>query len=1060
MECRPSRMRRAPLRLIIVAVVALWLGAGAAPAIADDKPPLEIPSRSLPQAPETIAPPPAPVLSVSESVLAAKATPLVGTPRMLPCAGRWLPLFSESFECARAAFARGDFAEAARGFSDAGRYVRDQESRELAAFWEAESLWKLRRFSDAAWPYKEVLTSARTPTKWMYYGFGWAAIVTGAFEEAVPAFVETTRGRPEVPMGSAYLGLGFAYYGAKQWGAAVRAWDAAERVGGEVFPADALFWKAQALAQLGNVEAATRELQRFVASSHDRVLPSAHAHLGWSLLATGRPAEAIPSLRAAANESTGAEKAWAIAALARALRVTGRSEDLVALAKSAMTGAEIDGWLALSGAVLSAGRDDKQAEALFALARTHAPRDDVARYATLELAKLRLKSGRFRDVIAALAPFAPADEIERHVVTLIRAEAQYALSDYARALADYQTVLRAGVIKVDRLLLAVAWATLRAGDPLAAGKHFLAFAANAPKDPEADPAIMRAARIAVDYDATGALFKDVVALARERPEAFAVLREAADHGHPLAMYHVAQAYEAGHVVARDFAEAARWYRRASEKGQADAQLALASLYEIGLGLPRDDGEAVKWYRRAAANGIAAAQFELGIRHDFGRGFPKNHVEAVRWYRRAADQGLAAAEHYLGLSYAIGDGVHRDLAEAAAWYRRAAVRGYAAAQHRLGMAHRLGVGVRKDDVEAVRWLRAAAENGHVAAQVLFGYLLMNGDGVMNDDRDAAQFFARAAEAGDAAGQYFFGLMLETGRGVRANPALAAQWYRRAADAGNLDAQVALGFLHEEGRGVVKDTGLALGWYLKAARAGNTSAQVNLGTMHYRGYGVVQDYNEAIRWWRAAAQAGDGDAQMRLAKCYQGGCGAAADPVQAHLWFNLAASRLSGGEQQKAIEGREASTKFMTPAQVAEAQQLARRWTPPRERQPAVPTKTGGLEVASAGTGFFVDRTGFIVTAAKSIEGCVKLRARNSVHEAAVGARLVAVDKAHDLALMRAANGWLGGAPIQNVNVATQTTAVRSFLEGQRVELEPVPRAAGTVDLAERARRLAVFVECVK
>src|SRR5205814_5355661 len=192
-----------------------------------------------------------------------------------------------SFECARAAFARGEYAEAVRAFSDATRYARDQESREAATYWEAEALWKLRRFADAAWAFREVATSVRTPTIWLHYGLGWAAVGAGSFDEAVSAFTEAGRARSEIPPGSIYLGLGFAHYGAKQWAAAVRTWDATERVLGGSFPAETLFWKAYALAQLNNVEAATRELQRFVASAHDQVLPSAHVHLAWSLLAAG-----------------------------------------------------------------------------------------------------------------------------------------------------------------------------------------------------------------------------------------------------------------------------------------------------------------------------------------------------------------------------------------------------------------------------------------------------------------------------------------------------------------------------------------------------------------------------------------------------------------------------------------------------------------------------------------------------------------------------------------------------------------------------------------------------
>jgi TPR repeat protein len=1054
-------MGRVALAVLLVLVASV--------AFAEDKPRLEIPSRVPPQPSDAITPPPAPALTFSEELLGAKPTPTVGSPRILPCATRWLPLASESFACGRAAFDGGDYAEARRAFSDSARHARDHESRDTATYWEAEALWKLRRFDAAAWAFREVAASghAKPLAKWTLYGLGWGALATGAFDDAVNAFTEAVRGRSDVPLGSAYLGLAFGHYGAKQWAAAIRAWDAAERLLAESLPRETLFWKAYAFAQLNNVEAATRELQRFIAGAHDRAQPSAHLHLGWSLLAAGRPAHAITPLRTAVSESSGSDKAWAIGALARALRSTGRTEELRALALTMLGGGtDVDGWLALSGAVMSVGHDDARAAQLFSLARKHAPRPDVARHATLELAKLHLKAERFRDALAEMASFTPGDETDRHLAALVRAEAAYALRDYATAETEYHGVLRAGVIKLERLPLAAAWATLHRGDAPAAGKQFLAFAMAAPRDAEAGGAIARAAHIAVEHEGAHALFKDVVALARVRPEAFAVLLEASANGHPHAQYHVARAYESGQVVGRDFAEAARWYRRAAELGHADAQFALATLFEVGLGLPRDDAEALKWYRRSAAQGIAAAQFELGLRHDLGRGFPKSSAEAVRWYRKAAEQGLAAAEHYLGLSYGVGEGVARDLAEAASWYRRAAVRGYAAAQYRLALAHRLGTGVRKDDAEALRWFRAAAENGHVGAQVLLGYVLMTGDGVMNDDRDAAAWFARAADAGDAAAQYFFGVMLETGRGTRANPALAAQWYRRAADAGNLDAQVALGFLHEEGRGVVKDPAAALEWYRKAARRGNVSAQVNLGTMYFRGHGVVQDYAEAIKWWRAAAEAGDGDAQLRLARCYQNGCGPMTDPVQAHRWFNLAATRLGGADQKSAAEGREAVAKFMTPAQVAEAQQLARAWTAPRERTITPLVKASGLEVGSAGTGFFVDRTGFIVAGAQILEGCVKVRARNTVHDAPQAARLVAVDKANDLALLRVASasplGRSGGVPLQNVNIAMQTTRVRSFLEGQHVELEPAPagRAAGTVDLAERARRLGVIVECVK
>jgi hypothetical protein len=48
----------------------------------------------------------------------------------------------------------------------------------------------------------------------------------------------------------------------------------------------------------------------------------------------------------------------------------------------------------------------------------------------------------------------------------------------------------------------------------------------------------------------------------------------------------------------------------------------------------------------------------------------------------------------------------------------------------------------------------------------------------------------------------------------------------------------------------------------------------------------------------------------------------DYVTAHMWFNLAAA---SGDKTGA-EGRDMAAAKMTPAQIAEAQKLAREWKP--------------------------------------------------------------------------------------------------------------------------------------
>ena len=47
----------------------------------------------------------------------------------------------------------------------------------------------------------------------------------------------------------------------------------------------------------------------------------------------------------------------------------------------------------------------------------------------------------------------------------------------------------------------------------------------------------------------------------------------------------------------------------------------------------------------------------------------------------------------------------------------------------------------------------------------------------------------------------------------------------------------------------------------------------------------------------------------------------------MWYNLAAARMPPGEDRDvAVKNRDSIVKFMTPAQVAEAQRLAREWKP--------------------------------------------------------------------------------------------------------------------------------------
>ena len=117
--------------------------------------------------------------------------------------------------------------------------------------------------------------------------------------------------------------------------------------------------------------------------------------------------------------------------------------------------------------------------------------------------------------------------------------------------------------------------------------------------------------------------------------------------------------------------------------------------------------------------------------------------------------------------------------------------------------------------------------------------------------------------------------------------------------------------------------------RPAEQGNALAQFNLGFMYENGQGMPQDYAEAVKWYRKAADQGDAAAQNNLSLMYAEGQGVAQDYVQANMWSNLAAARFPASMTElrdKAVKNRDRIVTNMTPAQIAEAQKLAREWKP--------------------------------------------------------------------------------------------------------------------------------------
>jgi TPR repeat protein len=156
--------------------------------------------------------------------------------------------------------------------------------------------------------------------------------------------------------------------------------------------------------------------------------------------------------------------------------------------------------------------------------------------------------------------------------------------------------------------------------------------------------------------------------------------------------------------------------------------------------------------------------------------------------------------------------------------------------------------------------------------------------------------------------------------RGDYATALRLFRPLADQGNALAQSSLGEMYAFGEGVPKNYAEALKWYRKAADQGYASAQTGLGEMYAFGMGVPQNGAEAVKWSRLAAEQGYAPGQYALGVIYDEGLGVPKDYVNAHMWFNLAAAQ----GYQVAVKNRDLVEQRMAPAQIAEAQKLAREW----------------------------------------------------------------------------------------------------------------------------------------
>ena len=123
----------------------------------------------------------------------------------------------------------------------------------------------------------------------------------------------------------------------------------------------------------------------------------------------------------------------------------------------------------------------------------------------------------------------------------------------------------------------------------------------------------------------------------------------------------------------------------------------------------------------------------------------------------------------------------------------------------------------------------------------------------------------------------------------------------------------------------------------AEKGNADAQHIVGALHYFGMGVPKNDGEAAKWFRKAAMQGNGFSQFSLSLLYYRGKGVPRNLVKAYMWIKLAEENIRPiGEPNKRgglthlMKMRREFGRRMTPAEVAEAEEMAAKWKPKKAK----------------------------------------------------------------------------------------------------------------------------------
>ena len=276
--------------------------------------------------PASIELPPLPLAAITLPAAEKPSAP-TQSPRTLPCIGAWTGVASESLECGRARFQKGEYEDAVRALESAARPGSEREIATEARYWLGETYYRLGRFEQADWLFRQVGQDLRQEWgPWALHSSGWTALRIDDAARARDAFT-TLLARPvPVPLDVwGRFGLGLASYATGRHEDALTAFGLVLQRGGPAgLSRDVVFWQAEAFGRTGAASRAADGLKRFVDGGPHPLLATAQLRLAWWTMVAGRNADAVTAFRRyLAGVPAGAEREWGEAGLTLALLGTG-----------------------------------------------------------------------------------------------------------------------------------------------------------------------------------------------------------------------------------------------------------------------------------------------------------------------------------------------------------------------------------------------------------------------------------------------------------------------------------------------------------------------------------------------------------------------------------------------------------------------------------------------------------------------------------------------------------------------------------------------------------------